>query len=73
VDVTTRDEEIARASFNEARRRTKVLDLSRVRRGGNQCGIPAGFCRTMHIRQQQNSITHWHRNVVIVCYGMRRL
>jgi hypothetical protein len=35
VDVTSGDEEIAGASFNEARRRTKVLNLSRVGRGGN--------------------------------------
>ncbi len=65
VHVTTRDEEIAGASFNEARRRTKVLNLPRIGRGGNQYGIPAGFRRTMHIRQQRDSITHRHRNVVI--------
>src|ERR1700760_2740751 len=58
VDVATRHEEIAGTSFNEARWRTKVLNLSRIGRGGNQHGIPTRFSRTMHIRQKHNSIMH---------------
>ena len=73
VDVTTGDEEIAGTSFDEAGRRTKILNLPWIGRGGNQYGISTGFGRTMHIRQQHNSITHWHRNVVIVCHGVGRL
>jgi histidine ammonia-lyase len=73
VNVTSWDEEITGSRFNEARRRTKVLNLPRIGRGGNQYGISAGFGRTMHIRQQHNSITHWDRNVVILCHGVGRL
>src|SRR5580698_7581153 len=49
VNVTSWDEEITGSRFNEARRRTKVLNLPRIGRGGNQYGISAGFGRTMHI------------------------
>jgi hypothetical protein len=73
VNATPGREEITSASFNEARRRAKVLNLPRIGRGGNQYGIPTWFGRTMHIRQQHNSITHWHRNVVIMCRAVGRL
>jgi len=73
VDVTTGDEEIAGTGFNEASGRTKVLNLSRIGGGGNQYGILTGFGRTMQIRQQHSSITHWHRNIVIVCHRTGRL
>jgi hypothetical protein len=66
VDVTTRDEEIGGASFNEAGWCTEILNLSRIGRGGNQYGPPTGFGRTMHIRQQHDSVTHRHGNVVIL-------
>jgi hypothetical protein len=73
VDVATRHEEIAGTSFNEARWHTKVLNLSRIGRGGDQHGIPTRFSRTMHIRQKHNSITHWYRHVVILRHCVRRL
>src|SRR5579862_6517806 len=73
VDVATGDEEIAGTSLNEARWRTEVLNLAWVGRGGDQYGIATGFSRTMHIREQHNSITHWHLNVVIAGHGVGRL
>ena len=73
VDIATRDEEIAGTGFNEACRRTKILNLPGIRRGGNQHRVPAGFGRTMHVRQQSDSITHGNRNVVLLCHGVSRL
>jgi hypothetical protein len=73
VDVTTGHEEIAGASFNEARRRAKVLDLPRIGGGGHPHGIPTWFCRTMHVRQQIDAIAHADTNILVLTHEVGRL
>src|SRR5579864_2029358 len=43
VHITSRHEEVAGACFDKTCRRTKVLNLSRIRRSGDQYGVPAGL------------------------------
>src|SRR5580704_16650977 len=51
VHITARHEEVGRARFNKTCRRTKVLNLSRIRRSGNQYRISARFSWTVHVCQ----------------------
>src|ERR1700758_781699 len=76
VYIAARNEEIACTRFDKACRCAKVLNLSRIWGGGDQYGISAGSRGTMYVRQQCNSIAHWHCNIVIVCHrvaGLRQV
>jgi hypothetical protein len=73
MHVTARHEEVGGTRFDETRRRTKVLDLSRIGGCGNQHRIPTRLRWAMHIRQQRHSVAHGHRNIVILRHRMYRL
>ena len=68
VHVAAGYEEIARARFNKARGRPKILNLPRVRRSGNEDGVFAWCRRAMDVGQQFDAVAHRDRDVVIVCH-----
>lgn len=65
MDIAARHEEVTGAGFDEAHRRTQVLDLSRIRRGGNKCGIAAGRDRAINIDEETDAVAHWCRHIVV--------
>ena len=73
MHVAPRYEEVARADLDEAHRRTEILDLSRVRRGGDQRREPAVAVGTMHVGKEPDAVPHRYRNVVVASHAVLRL
>ena len=73
VHVAPRYEDSRRADIDEAHRRIEILDLSRVRRGGDHRGEPAVAVRPMHVGKEPDPVPHRHRNVVVAPHAVLRL
>jgi hypothetical protein len=68
VKVTPRNEEIARPGFDETSWRAEILNLSRIRRSGNQDWISPRFDWTMDVSQQSHPISHRHGDILVRCH-----
>jgi hypothetical protein len=73
MDVAAWHEEVTGAGFDEAHWRAEVLDLARVRRGGNQQGIAAGRGRAINIGQEVHAVAHWRRHILVADHPILRL
>ncbi len=65
VDIAPRHPEIGDAGLDEPHRGTEILDLPRIRRGGDQGGKTALRIGPVHIGQQHGAIPHRDRNIVL--------
>jgi hypothetical protein len=68
VHVTTRYEKVAGAGLDEAQRRTEILDLPWIRRGGDEHGVALG-CN--HIGEKRALVAHRHRHLRLSFMGSR--
>jgi len=73
MHVAARHEEIALPCLDDAQRRTGILDLPRVRRGGDEHRIAARLRWAQHVRQQADAVAHQHRDVIVLHHGILRL
>ena len=73
MDIAARNEEVTGAGFDEAHRRAEVLDLTRIRRGGNQHGIAAGRGRAINIDEEIDPVAHWGCHIVAYRLAVLRL
>jgi AcrR family transcriptional regulator len=72
VDVAAGDPEVAGAGLDEADRRAGVLDLTRVRRSGDQDREPSTRTGADDVGEQADAVAHRHRDVVVLSHRVIR-